>query len=278
MKNLKKILFYQIVFWGYLTTSSSLSAEEVNNDKKDLEEEPFYQDPPEKPLTAEEIKRQCELYNGKVISYFDELYQVKGCQRIRVSPGPHMTRLLKKKTPIIDVSSTTIKALPLHIEKVEKISVAISCSQITNKYITYTFEKMYWVEKSSATKLGCHKREFPDWESYMDHRSTRKKTEIKVLDEENFYSIPVGPHQESVFNQLESLRLKEEADIIPISDACKGLGLYVSYYSEVFMVNKLPNNSCSLTKLEEEKSKKIGLKNTLRELSPSQYMSIPIYK
>ena len=29
--------------------------------------------------------------------------------------------LLKKKTPIIDVSSTTIKAIPLHTENVENI-------------------------------------------------------------------------------------------------------------------------------------------------------------
>ena len=268
-----------------ITAYSATAAEVPGNNKKKVLKDDSNRDDTDKdlppPLTAVEKKAICRDYNGKYISYYDRVYHVIDCQRYELSPR-QTYELTRKSKPPVEVSARVIDGLGYAgFEKARKKTPLPLCKRYHHQYITSEYVDVYWVK-------GCVKHPFPDWSSYEVHAGKLRhdRPALKAIDRDDFHMLSTGTPMKSIIDEEFREILEDEAeqaDILPLDEACKGLiGSHVTYLGHIFYISKVPGKKgsgdfCERRAVDSEKfTRKMGMKGfRLHELNSSQALSIP---
>lgn len=222
-----------------------------------------------KKFTDAERKEICKQYEGKFIGYYQRLYKIKNCQRRSVTRNKE----LMSRTPVnvLVVEPEVIAALPMGPPLDSKeASHRRSCKELEGHYVTFTFTSIYLVQK-------CVLKEFPDWETFQDHRkkNNRLRKPVLALKSNEFFSMKRSDRPlASVIDKVYASVLTGEAgvDVIPLDEACEGIeGKDVYFYSKIYRIQ-----SCRKREYDPEYyvRKKDG-EVKLIELSSSQWLSLP---
>lgn len=225
---------------------------------------------PRKSFTQDAVQKMCRPLEGKLISFYDNVFRVKNCRRQEIVDSDLVYQLLKQGNKITDVSADVIAALPLgeRLEKQGRSTIDFSCKSLEGKYITYSNVNVYYV-------TGCKKYKFPDWISYLDHRKKSPFKEIVVVPWNEFLLIEEGQELASAIDVMMPKLDPNEGfpDIIPIDEACQPVnGKVVSYYSKIYKIEEcrkrvfLDPTRVSLSSYGRQK---------IVELSSEQWVSIP---
>lgn len=221
-------------------------------------------------LTAAPQSKVCAQYEGRVISYYSEVFKVENCKRRPVLTQQAIDDVSKSAKPIADVPAEVIRTIPLGDEYQSKKKDHYSCRDLEGKYVTVAFTDIFLIQ-------GCKRRQFPEWSTYLDHLSKRKLKmgKIQNLELHQLDKFPVGEPIPSVVDgeTTKMLQGNEDIDIISIDEACRGLnGRLVTYYSKVYKIEK-----CRKRLFDSEKASAIfkkGGKN-VPELTSEQWLSLP---
>lgn len=228
--------------------------------------------PKRKSFSAAERRKECRKYEGQLISYYGRVFKVDSCKRREVIGSKNVSELTRKsRKKIITVSSDTI--IMLEEGKAWSLGGASekrTCKVLEGRYVITGSSDIYFVE-------NCKRRPFPDWETYREHRSkgSRNKSDVLDLSENEFIAIKQGREFDSILDEAyrKLLKQEQEVDTIPLKEACRGLnGKFVTYYSKVYKVE-----GCKKREVKTAGSiqKHISLLKDIRELSSSQWISLP---
>ncbi len=281
-RNFEKVAFIILLtFLGAATPPKLLPGElepsiEVLQGKK-------RNDPETKPSPKKEKysqKELCKVYEGKVISYFDQVFSIEKCQRKLLASEDDINKILKSKKKIVEVEPLVIAGIPEHPHNAKTQSgipsnaqKQRSCKELEGKYIYSAMGDFYIVEK-------CKKRQFPNWESYVAHRSKKGRARDVVLSvsDHEFYSLEDG----KIFSDTDEMdrkkmreqeRMYETVDLIPIKKACQSVnGKFVSYYSKIYKVENCKKREISTDDLDL--MQKIS-RHKIVEITSEQWLSIP---
>ena len=196
-------------------------------------------------VSAAQPQDLCRKYEGAYISYYEHVFLVKGCQRHRVASHEEIYKLTRRGVALQTVDASVIRGIPLadnSKQQSKKVSASQLCRALQGRYISRSYVDIYYVNK-------CRKRLFPNWETYQEHARQHGKqgTSIISVSGREFNAIKTGKHMP--FAHSEAMAISPEVDVIPIDEACKGVeGKYVSYYSKVYHIKKLPSPSCACRK------------------------------
>lgn len=251
--------------------------EETNASEKDKDKvkkggESGWLPPQQKTFSKGDRKAECRKYEGKLISYYGRVFKVKSCKRREIVGPQGVSELTRKGQKITPVGNDTIIMLEEGQEWAGSVANAKrSCRVLERQYVITGSSEIYFVE-------NCKRRPFPDWETYRDHRakkSKQKSTAVLDLTQDEFDSLKEGEPFVSVLDEAyrKLLNQDEEVDIIPLKEACRGLnGRFVTYYSRVYKIE-----ACKKREVRSEGSlqKRIGQLKNLKELSSSQWISLP---
>ena len=146
--------------------------------------------------THKERKKQCKTHEGRFISFYDQIFKVENCMRRRVEISEGIFQIQARGLEIHPVEAKTIASIPegSPISLASRDKGSRSCKELEKKYVTYTFVNVYFVE-------NCRKRLFPDWDTYLNHRSKKGNSigEIITLSYSEFYGLNDG----SVLSQVQ---------------------------------------------------------------------------
>ena len=226
------------------------------------------------PRTPTERERQtsCKKHEGKYISYFGDVYKVDGCKRRRILSHIAVSTLARQHISIVAVDSEPIANLP-EGEPMSDTTHNVTrrtCKELNSRYVTYSYNDIFFVEK-------CKKRLFPDWATYLTHRSrfSAQQREIQGLTWLEFEGLQMGEDFTSSMD-IEYAKARE-ADkpmaIIPVKEACKGIdGRVVSFHSRMYRIE-----NCHKRELDPEKftQKRQNQGTRIVELTPEQWYSLP---
>ena len=237
--------------------------------KEEHSSQPWYVDTPRPFLTAEEKKKICAKYEGHHLSYYKDVYQVKGCKRILLTDT--QTYELSRQQIKIDrvEDARVIEALPTEKEP-SKLSLASLCKLYRNHYITNSVEYFH-------LDGNCEKHQFPNWDTFDVHRKSHASIgTLQVLEADIVSFFKEGAPIPSMADQLSTLKKEIPVTLIPLNTACQGLiGRYVSYLNKVYYIQTRKQGGC-------EKVEKAGDVLTrkqpdvrIQELTHSQAYSIP---
>jgi hypothetical protein len=174
----------------------------------------------------------------------------------------------------LDVSGDVVAALEEGdaLDFAETKAQARTCKQLEGQYVTFSNVDVYFVER-------CHRRMFPDWETYIRHREKRgdKKGEILALSWIEFDQLTPGATLPSVVDDMFKKLLSGEAgvDVIPVDEACAGIdGKVVSYYQHLYRIER-----CRKREIVDPElfMKKLGLSGSVKvsEINSEQWLSLP---
>ena len=106
--------------------------------------------------------RLCHQYNGKLVSYYDNTFIIKNCERV---PIDHHTlnQHLKAGKTVIPITNKIINLIPLQKPSPQPQKAPLRCQDLEGNYVTTDHEDVYYIK-------GCKKKRFPDWHSYRAHR------------------------------------------------------------------------------------------------------------
>ncbi len=255
--------------------SSSTKKEETAHDATSKEEQtpqPWYVDTPRPLLTPEEKKKICRTYEGHYISYYKDVFRVRGCKRILLSDSESY-ELSRQQTKIdrVDRDSKVIEALPRETEP-PKLSLTSLCKLYRNHYITNSV--VYY-----HLDAACEKHEFPNWDTFDVHRKSHATSigSLQVLDSDVVHFFKEGAPIPSMADKLSTLKKNSKIALLPLAQACKGLiGSYVSYRHKVYQIQaRKKGGGCE--KVEKAGDvltrKQPGIR--IQELTHSQAYSIP---
>ena len=249
------------------SNSKSLPTETPTPDPGIIIPQPSARTIPEKERSA-----ACHKYEGHFISYYGEVFKVEKCLRRQLMSHISIASLAQRHEKIIPVDSQPIAALdeglPLS-DTVHSISKR-NCKELGGRYVTFSFNEIFYVEK-------CKKRLFPDWASYLNHRTkaNAKQSEILGLTWEEFDAIDSGQDFPSSMDQ-EFAKMREQDKplaMVPIKEACKGLeGKYMSFHSKMYLIE-----NCKKREIDPEKLTRLRGRQGLRvaELKSEYWLSLP---
>lgn len=238
------------------------------------------------PLTQTEKDAICKEFarkNVSYISYYENVYEIKNCERIRLS-NSRVKELTRRGVKVQDADHHAIEALNLRPKVASKGAVSRQelCKKYHHKYITYAYVDVYWVE-------GCVKHPFPDWSSYENHAGKLRDSRPSLVtpESDDFYRLDTGEPMKSVIDEEFRTMLQsqsDQADLLPLDEACKGIhGQYVTYLGQIYFIDKKPGQKdtgpfCHRRVVDsEEFTRKRGMSGfNLPELSSSQALSIPV--
>jgi hypothetical protein len=251
------------------TKREAAAAQEASS-KEEHNQQPWYVDTTRPLLTAEEKKKICRQYEGHHISYYKDVYRVKGCKRILLSDAAsyELTRQQIKIDRIDD--SKVIEALPTETEP-PKLSIDSLCKLYRNHYITNSVGYYH-------LDANCVKHEFPNWDTFDVHRKSHTSIgSLQVLDSDIVSFFKEGSPIASMADKLSTLKKDIPILRLPLETACKGLiGRYMSYRNKMYYIQaRKKGNGCE--KVEKEGDvitrKQPGIR--IEELSHSEAYSIP---
>jgi hypothetical protein len=225
----------------------------------------------QKTFTRTEIQRICRKYDGQLIAYYGDVFQVKGCQRLPIINNKTVYEFLRKGRQVTDVDGDVIAAIP-EGEPIDQLGGAgRSCRQLEGQYVTYSSGDVYYVEK-------CKLRVFPDWATYIEHRQKRgnKQGIIESMTWTEFDAFEVGEPIGSVVDDMFAKLLTGFAgvEIIPVDEACEGVNnKVVSYYSRLYRIERCRKREIVAPDLFMKREGKRLAK--LKELSSEQWLSLP---
>ncbi|MFW7379604.1 MAG: hypothetical protein ACOH5I_12395 [Oligoflexus sp.] len=266
---LRKNLFLFI----YLGISGVLHAQNAAPEAKvpALGGEPGWRPPESKTFTEKEIQAECRKYQGKLISYYTQVFKIENCQRREILSDEYLQAWTKKAQPIFSVESDTIIKIPegKPIELVTE-QKSFHCRQVEGRYVITGASDIFYVEK-------CQRRAFPDWETFVAHRNQHKLTKKPIIDltEDEFRQLAPGKDFPTVLDEIfqNAIDVDAEVDVIPIDEACRGLNeKYVTYYSRVYRIERCRKREVidpDFSSLKQLSQKKVI------ELSSEQWISIP---
>lgn len=248
-------------------------------DDDPLNKATLYQDPPYVEPTKSERDEACRKYNGKNITYYQDVYSVRDCKLFRIDDVYTAT---KKGIPLTEVDSRTVDVLRYEGKVIADTRPALTCAQLEGKYVTISFVEVFWVEK-------CKKRLFPDWASFENHRGKLESNRNVVwVTGDEIAGIANGEPMPSVLNAESKALLQADGpiEVIPLEEACRGLiGKYVSYLDEIFFIQNItgPNYTsqhCQKRKVDSEEftARSVNTRFKLSELTSTQAISIPTGK
>jgi hypothetical protein len=221
----------------------------------------------QKQFTERERQSECRKYEGKYIGYYSQVYFVESCKRREIT-DPDLTQQVSRQGVTQVTGDTLVKLEEGKVLDELKTKKLRSCAELAGHYVTFGGGDVYFVEK-------CAKRPFADWETFLAHRSERKRSNEAVLElsKQEFDKIPTGKEVSSVLDKVfkDLLEGQAEVHVIPVDEACKGLnGKYVSYYSQLYKIE-----NCRKRPLDVEAflAKNRNLK--FQELSSEQWLSLP---
>lgn len=228
--------------------------------------------PTVKPYSDRETRAACQKYEGRYISYYGDVYHVERCKRRPILSHIAISTLAKKKIHIIPVEAGPVAALP-EGEPLEDTVHSVTkrnCRELAGRYVTFSFNEIFYVEK-------CKKRLFPDWASYLNHRSraNAKQREILGLTWEEFEAIPIGDDFPSSMDQ-EYAKMRERDKpmvILPIKEACKGVeGKVLTFHSKMYLIENCKKREIDPEKFTRSRGR-AGFK--VSEMTAEQWFSLP---
>lgn len=222
-------------------------------------------------FTAQEVREQCNRFEGRFVSFYGEIYKIEKCKRRPVHANETVFQLQRNGIQIVEVKPVTIAALPegdsLDLGAAE--SRPRPCSTFHNHYITHSMADVFWVVK-------CTKQLIPDYETYVMHRKTTGKNapqEVLSVSWTEFSALKNGADVPSVIPKefAKVLDMAPPVDVIPIDEACAGLnGKIVSFYSRLYRIEK-----CRKREMDPEALGKKAPELAVQELKPEQWISLP---
>jgi len=204
----------------------------------------------------------CVKYEGKLVAFYSDVWEVKGCKRI-----PLTSEEVYKRTnggeSVSDIEASVVRGLKEG--KRELIAKKRTCDQLEGQYVSLDFEEIWLVS-------ACQRRKFPDWMSYSRHRGgLEKESPILELTWDEFRSIKEGKDYASVYDG-EAEVISRDVDVIPVDEACRGLnGKFVYYYSRIYKIEK-----CARRPMDPELFTKNNPEVAPKELSAEQWLSLPL--
>lgn len=229
---------------------------------------------PRKTFTEEEVQAYCREYGGRLIGYYGDVYKVEDCERRLIPTNKAVYKLMREGRKIQDVDGDVVAAIPegrSYNPYSEKGEVR-GCRKLEGEYVTRSSVDVYFVD-------DCKLRLFPDWESYLQHREERgdKKGEILELTATEFQRLEKGQKIPSAVDDMyERLRLgTPDVDIIPLSEACKGVdNEVVSYYSKLYRIENCHKREVlSPERYFHEKGQ--DRRSEVPQLTSQQWLSLP---
>ena len=202
----------------------------------------------------------CRRYEGKYISYYNNVYLVRKCQRHEMTASVY--EINKRGVEIKQVDAEVIRSIPqAKAENKTQMDVRSICRKLEKKYISVSFVDIYFVE-------NCRRRAFPNWEAYQEHRRQRRQgvsEPVEIISTREIQVLPVGEVMPSV-----TATPSERGENISIAKTCKRLeNKYVSFYRHLYIIkncHKLPVTYAEIQK----KGATIA-----RELTTEQWKAIP---
>lgn len=224
-------------------------------------------------ISKEIQKKQCEKFEGKVISFYDHIFKVEKCLRRPILQSRTVSDFMQAGVKIHNVESITLAALAegTPLDDSSPTKEGRTCKQLEKQYVTYSYVDVYFIEH-------CKKRLFKDWDSYLKHRKHRNDElgEILTLSWNEFNSFPDGVDMPSFIDEefRKLLSKAKDVDVIPIDEACHGVeGKYTSYYSKVYKIEKCRKREIDNRSLFTLKKADKAL--TVTELTSEQWISLP---
>jgi hypothetical protein len=219
--------------------------------------------------------KMCQLYEGKYLAYYDNVFVVRGCKRYFLS-GDEVYLLTRNKSRPLEEKNIAaiVQALPnggLLSDEEARRSIKDSCAAYNHLYVTDGVE-IYWVD-------NCKLDQFPDWASYEVHRGSLKKNPpvLRYLSAEQFATFKRGKILPSVINE-EYRELALPVATLPMAQACGAhIGHFVSYLDQIFYI-EASKGGCVRREVDAEVFTNLEgrKKYTLQELTSSQFLSIPV--
>jgi hypothetical protein len=204
----------------------------------------------------------CRQYEGKLVAFYSDVWEVKGCKRIPLS-SEEVYRRTNAGELVLDVEAAVVRG----IKEGQRIQITKkrSCSELEGKYVSLDFEDIWFV-------TGCSRRKFPDWMSYSRQRGgLDKESAILELTWDEFKGLKEGKDYASVYD-TEAEITSRDVDTIPIEEACRGIeGKYVYYYSRIYKIEK-----CARRPIDPEKFTRKYPDVAPKELSAEQWLSLPL--
>ena len=202
----------------------------------------------------------CKKYEGAYISYYDGLYQVRGCKRYDKSASAY--QITRSGVRIQQVGAEVIKQIPLANERrnqARKNKSAV-CKQLEGKYVSVAFTNIYYIS-------SCQRRVFPDWETYQEHRQRRGvalDTLIVPISSEELQLLPAGAPMPNT-----AMIVKKKVSRASMAQRCKELeNKYVSFYRHIYQIKK-----CKRKPVQYDDFKQSGAAIT-RELTSEEWQSL----
>lgn len=225
-------------------------------------------------FSNEEIKKECQKYEGKFLGYYGKIYIVEKCRR-RLFVGKDLVRRLFRsgKINVISVNGDTMIKLKAGEDYYHLPSAHVkvrSCKDLEYQYVILGGSEIYYIEK-------CLKRLMPDYETYQAHMKKHKKSSILVeVSPSEFKGIPLGKPVPSIMPEVY-LRLMNnwaDADILPLEEACAGVNnRFVTYYSRLYRIEACYKREViditGFLKAHQSESR------NYTELSSEQWLSLP---
>ncbi len=242
---------------------------EDDNDFPPLDDGPAVR----KHFSQAEVQRYCNLYEGHMVAFYDDIYKVDHCTLRKILDNKTVYNMQRDGQKVEDVSSDVIAALHEGeaLDEATTAKYARSCAQLEHHYVTFSNVDVYFIDH-------CKKRLFPDWTTYIKHRERQKDKngEILSLSWWEFGRLEVGAPIPSIVDDLFARLLTGAAqvEVIPVNEACEGLeGKVSAYYSRVYKIER-----CHKRDIEEPDRylKKLGIdKVRVLEMNSEQWLSLP---
>ena len=201
----------------------------------------------------------CKKYEGAYISYYDGLYQVRGCKRYDKSRSAY--QITKSGAHIQQVGADVIKQIPLAEanSKPAKTNKSAVCKKLEGKYVSVSFTNIYYVS-------NCQRRLFPNWETYQEHRQRRSVTLddlIVPVYKAELQSLPIGEVMSSTATMV-----KKKVSSASMQQRCRELeNKYVSFYRHIYQIK-----NCKRKHVQYDAFKQSGAAIT-RELTAEEWQS-----
>lgn len=201
----------------------------------------------------------CKKYEGAYISYYDGLYQVRGCKRYDKSSSAY--QITKSGARIQQVGADVITQIPLAktSDKPAKTSKSAVCKKLEGKYVSVSFTDIYYVS-------DCQRRLFPNWETYQEHRQRRTSALddlIVPVSKAELQSLPTGEPVSST-----AMIVKKKVNSASIQQRCRELeNKYVSFYRHIYQIK-----NCKRKVVRYDAFKQSGAAIT-RELTAEEWRS-----
>jgi len=218
--------------------------------------------------------KTCAKYKNAYVSYYSSVFKVEKCKLRPLESHEEVLEINRKKYKITEIPGSVIaqleKGRPITSEKTNPKKLR-SCKELERRYVTFSYTDVYFVEK-------CKKRAFPDWTSFIEHRKKHKRNSdlVLALTWPEFGRLKTGRSMASAIDRefLKYNMNNNEADVIPINEACAGLnGKDVSYIDKIYKIEKCTKRAYDVSKfLKKNRGRNLS---KMIELNSEQWLSLP---